>query len=31
MLLNRLITGSSADMLKAAAIELHEAGVPVVL
>jgi len=31
MLLNRLISGSCADMFKAAAIELHEAGVPVVL
>jgi DNA polymerase-1 len=31
MLLNRLVSGSCADMLKAAAIELHNAGVPVVL
>jgi DNA polymerase-1 len=31
MLLNRLISGSCADMFKAAAIELHELDVPVVL
>jgi DNA polymerase-1 len=31
MLLNRLVSGSCADMLKTAAIELHRAGVPVVL
>jgi DNA polymerase I-like protein with 3'-5' exonuclease and polymerase domains len=31
MLLNMMISGSCADMLKAAAIELHAAGVPVVL
>jgi DNA polymerase-1 len=31
LLLNRLVSGSAADMLKAAAIELHAAGAPVVL
>jgi DNA polymerase I-like protein with 3'-5' exonuclease and polymerase domains len=31
MLLNRLVSGSCADLFKAAAIELHAAGVPVVL
>jgi DNA polymerase-1 len=31
MLLNRLVSGSCADLFKVAAIELHELGVPVVL
>jgi DNA polymerase I-like protein with 3'-5' exonuclease and polymerase domains len=31
MLLNRLISGTCADLFKAAAIELHDAGVPIVL
>jgi DNA polymerase-1 len=31
MLLNRLVSGSCADMFKAAAVELHELHVPVVL
>jgi DNA polymerase I-like protein with 3'-5' exonuclease and polymerase domains len=31
MILNRLVSGSAADLFKAAAIELHAAGAPVVL
>ena len=31
MLLNRLISGSCADLFKASIIELHELGVPIVL